>query len=35
VIAGLALHDESLAKKLEEFRAKQSDAARSMNLPGY
>ena len=35
VIAGLALHDADLAKSLEDFRAKQSDAARSMNLPGY
>lgn len=35
VIAGLALHDMDLAKRLEEFRVKQSDAARSMNLPGY
>ena len=35
VIAGLALHDAELAKRLEEFRAKQSDTARSMNLPGY
>ena len=35
VIAGLALHDADLAKRLEEFRVKQSDAARSMNLPGY
>jgi 5-(carboxyamino)imidazole ribonucleotide mutase len=35
VIAGLALHDENLAKQLEAFRVKQSDAARSMNLPGY
>lgn len=35
VIAGLALHDGQLAKRLEEFRAKQSDTARSMNLPGY
>ncbi|MBU3669918.1 MAG: 5-(carboxyamino)imidazole ribonucleotide mutase [Polynucleobacter sp.] len=35
VIAGLALHDAQLAKRLEEFRAKQSDTARSMNLPGY
>jgi 5-(carboxyamino)imidazole ribonucleotide mutase len=35
VIAGLALHDADLAKRLEDFRAKQSDAARSMNLPGY
>ena len=31
VIAGLALHDADLAKRLEEFRVKQSDAARSMN----
>jgi len=35
VIAGLALHDADLAKLLNEFRAKQSDTARSMNLPGY
>jgi 5-(carboxyamino)imidazole ribonucleotide mutase len=35
VIAGLALHDSDLAKRLEDFRAKQSDTARSMNLPGY
>jgi 5-(carboxyamino)imidazole ribonucleotide mutase len=35
VIAGLALHDAELAKRLEDFRAKQSDTARSMNLPGY
>jgi 5-(carboxyamino)imidazole ribonucleotide mutase len=35
VIAGLALHDADLAKRLEDFRAQQSDAARSMNLPGY
>ena len=35
VIAGLALHDADLAKRLDEFRAKQSDTARSMNLPGY
>jgi len=35
VIANLAVNDPALAKKLEEFRAKQSDAARSMNLPGY
>ena len=35
VIAGLALHDAGLAKRLEEFRVQQSDAARSMNLPGY
>ena len=35
VIAGLALHDAQLTKRLEEFRAKQSDTARSMNLPGY
>ncbi len=35
VIAGLALHDADLAKRLVDFRAKQSDTARSMNLPGY
>ena len=35
VIAGLALHDADLAKRLEEFRVKQSETARSMNLPGY
>jgi 5-(carboxyamino)imidazole ribonucleotide mutase len=35
VIASLALHDANLAKRLEEFRVKQSDTARSMNLPGY
>jgi 5-(carboxyamino)imidazole ribonucleotide mutase len=35
VIANLAVNDSVLAKQLEEFRAKQSDAARSMNLPGY
>lgn len=35
VIAGLALHDTELAKRLEEFRVKQSDTARAMNLPGY
>ena len=35
VIAGLALHDAQLVKRLEEFRVKQSDTARSMNLPGY
>jgi 5-(carboxyamino)imidazole ribonucleotide mutase len=35
VIAGLALHDTELAKLLEEFRVKQSDTARAMNLPGY
>jgi len=35
VIAGLALHDADLAKRLEDFRTKQSDTARSMNLPGY
>jgi 5-(carboxyamino)imidazole ribonucleotide mutase len=29
------LHDADLAKRLEEFRVKQSDTARSMNLPGY
>ena len=35
VIASLALHDADLAKRLAEFRANQSDTARSMNLPGY
>ena len=35
VIAGLALHDAELAGRLDEFRAKQSATARSMNLPGY
>jgi 5-(carboxyamino)imidazole ribonucleotide mutase len=35
VIANLAVNDPTLAKQLEEFRAKQSDTARSMNLPGY
>ena len=35
VIANLALHDSVLANRLEDFRAKQTEAARSMNLPGY
>jgi len=35
VIAGLALHDADLAKRLEDFRLKQSETAHSMNLPGY
>ena len=35
VIANLAINDPALAKQLEEFRAKQSDTARSMNVPGY
>ena len=35
VIANLAIHDAALTKQLEEFRAKQSDTARSMHLPGY
>ena len=35
VIANLAVNDPVLAKQLEEFRVKQSDTARSMNLPGY
>lgn len=35
VVANLALHDAALAKRLEDFRAKQTEAARSMNLPGY
>lgn len=35
VIANLAVNDPALAEQLEEFRVKQSDTARSMNLPGY
>jgi 5-(carboxyamino)imidazole ribonucleotide mutase len=35
VIANLAVNDPALAKQLEDFRTKQSDTARSMNLPGY
>jgi 5-(carboxyamino)imidazole ribonucleotide mutase len=35
VIANLAMNDPALAKQLQEFRIKQSDTARSMNLPGY
>jgi 5-(carboxyamino)imidazole ribonucleotide mutase len=35
VIANLAVNDPALAKQLEEFRARQTDTARSMNLPGY
>ncbi len=35
VIANLAVNDPDLAKQLEMFREKQSEAARSMNLPGY
>jgi len=35
VIANLAVNDPALAELLEEFRAKQSATARSMNLPGY
>ena len=35
VIANLAVNDPALAKLLEEFRVKQSDTARAMNLPGY
>jgi 5-(carboxyamino)imidazole ribonucleotide mutase len=35
VIANLAVNDPALAKQLEEFRAKQSETARSMKLPGY
>jgi 5-(carboxyamino)imidazole ribonucleotide mutase len=31
VIASLALHDADLAKRLEDFRLKQSETARSMN----
>ncbi|QWD94317.1 5-(carboxyamino)imidazole ribonucleotide mutase [Polynucleobacter sp. MG-Unter2-18] len=35
VIANLAVNDPALAKQLEDFRAKQSETARSMKLPGY
>jgi len=35
VIANLAISDPDLADQLEAFRAKQSETARSMNLPGY
>ncbi|BDX22222.1 N5-carboxyaminoimidazole ribonucleotide mutase [Polynucleobacter sp. TUM22923] len=35
VVANLAVNDPALAKLLEDFRAKQTDAARAMNLPGY
>lgn len=35
VIANLAVNNPGLASQLQEFRAKQSDTARSMNLPGY
>lgn len=34
-IANLAVNDPSLAKKLEAFRAAQTEKARAMNLPGY
>lgn len=35
VIANLAVNDPALAKKLEVFRAAQTEKARAMNLPGY
>lgn len=35
VIANLAVNDEALAKKLEEFRNEQTSKARSMTLPGH
>ena len=35
VIANLAISDLVLADQLEAFRTKQSETARSMNLPGY
>jgi 5-(carboxyamino)imidazole ribonucleotide mutase len=35
VIACMAVSDEALAKKLEKFRAEQTDKARSMTLPGH
>jgi 5-(carboxyamino)imidazole ribonucleotide mutase len=34
-IANLAVNDPSLAKKLEAFRAAQTEKARAMNLPGH
>ena len=34
-IANLAVNDSALAKKLEVFRAAQTEKARAMNLPGY
>ena len=35
VIANLAVNDAALAKKLETFRAAQTEKARAMNLPGH
>ena len=35
VIANLAVNDSALAKKLEVFRAAQTEKARAMNLPGH
>jgi len=35
VIANLAVNDPALAKKLEVFRAAQTEKARAMNLPGH
>ena len=35
VIANLAVNDATLAKKLETFRATQTEKARAMNLPGH
>jgi 5-(carboxyamino)imidazole ribonucleotide mutase len=35
VIANLAVNDLALAKKLEVFRAAQTEKARAMNLPGH
>ena len=35
VIANLAVTDLAMAKLLEAFRAEQTAAARSMELPGY
>ena len=35
VIANLAVNDVALAKKLDTFRATQTEKARAMNLPGH
>ena len=35
VIADLAVNDAALAKKLDTFRATQTEKARAMNLPGH
>ncbi|CAM3723180.1 5-(carboxyamino)imidazole ribonucleotide mutase [Polynucleobacter brandtiae] len=35
VVANLAVNNPALAKLLADFRDKQTDAARNMNLPGY